>query len=328
MNTIMTYIMIKANVSRSEGAIAYSNLCNRENILGFSSSVVSGILQQLCNCFKKIPGWIKILFLTIFLSGFFSGITSAQPGWIKIDDGLHYNEFTSPLKSDAGNSKIFVLRINPEFFDFFLFSASEHPEGQVLSVREWVEKYGLIAAINAGMFQKDLKSNVGYMKNFGHFNNPKIHKNYHSVFAFHPRKTELNSAGIFDIDVNNIKEIIEGYDTVIQNLRLIKRPGLNQWSRQEKRWSEAALGQDHDGNILFIFSESPYSMHDLVEILLKLPVKIACAQHLDGGSAAAFYMRYNKTEIFKAGRYKTNSLINSPEAGLLPVPNIIGIKKK
>jgi hypothetical protein len=271
---------------------------------------------------------MKYLVALVFFLGFCSKVPERESIWIKIDSGLHYREFKAPVESDIGDSKILILKIDPREYDFVLLCASEKNGGQALNVREWAGRYGLIAAINAGMFQKDLKTNVGYMKNNAHLNNPRVHRTYASVFAFNPREADLPPAQIFETDVDAIKKVIAGYHTVIQNLRLIKRPGLNRWSQQDKIWSEAALGQDQDGNLLFIFCESPYSMHDLSNFLLGLPVGIRCAQHLEGGVEASFYLRHNKTEISRTGRYKTSSVMSNPNGLFFPIPNVIGIKKK
>jgi hypothetical protein len=166
------------------------------------------------------------------------------------------------------------------------------------------------------------------MKNYTHLNNPRIHKTYTSVFAFNPKKTEQPAAMVFDTDVQDIKEIISGYHTVVQNLRLIKRPGLIRWAQQDKKWSEAALGQDQDGNILLIFSESPYTMHELSKILLSLPIKLECAMHLEGGSAASLYLRHNGIELGRVGRHEFVSLVGEMSNEFLPIPNVIGITKK
>jgi len=256
------------------------------------------------------------------------GAEGQNAAWKQIDEGLYYCDFTAPAKSTIGDSKILIIRIDPKNYSFRLLCASEVSPGSAISVKEWAEKYKLIAAINAGMFQTDLKSNVGYMKNFSHFNNPRIHKTYASVFACNPKKTDLPPAMVFDTDVKDIKEVISEYHTVVQNLRLIKRPRLERWAQQEKRWSEAALGQDQDGNILLIFSGSPYTMHELIKILLSLPIKLDCAMHLEGGPAASFYLRHNNTELARVGRHELSSLVGEMNNEFLPIPNIIGITKK
>jgi exopolysaccharide biosynthesis protein len=274
--------------------------------------------------------WINgSLALTIVLL-FYSAVLGQNAVWKQIDEGLAYGDFSSTIKSTTGDSKILIVRIDPRLYNFRLLSASELSPGSVsLNVKEWAEKYKLIAAINAGMYQADLKSNVGYMKNFFHMNNPKVHKTYASVFAFNPKRAEFPPARIFDTDEKDMKEIIAEYQTVIQNLRLIKRPGLIRWAQQDKRWSEAALGQDQDGNILFIFSGSQYTMHELSKILLSLPIKLECAMHLEGGPVASLYLRYNSVELARVGRHELASIVvGDTNNEFLPIPNVIGILKK
>ena len=276
-----------------------------------------------------MPMKLKSNLLLLLLLVLSSNVVGQDSAWKKIDEGLHYGDFTAPVKSYTGGSRILIVRIDPKVYNFRLLSISELASGSLaMNVREWADRYKLIAAINAGMFQADLKANVGYMKNYSHLNNPRIHKTYTSVFAFNPKKAELPAAMIFDTDVENIKEIISGYHTVVQNLRLIKRPGLIRWAQQDKKWSEAALGQDQDGNILFIFSESPYTMHELSKILLSLPIKLECAMHLEGGLAASLYLRHNGIELGRMGRHEFSSIVGDINNEFLPLPNVIGITKK
>jgi hypothetical protein len=275
--------------------------------------------------FLKIKAY---LFLIILVSLSFC-VAEQGSTWIRIDEGLHYSDFRVPTRLGMGGSKILIVKVDPKIYEFRLLSASELPSGaSPLNVREWTDKYELIGAINAGMFQADLKTNVGYMKNYAHMNNPRIHKTYRSVFAFNPRKADLPPSMIFDTDIKDIKQIIAEYHTVIQNLRLIKRRRLNRWTQQEKRWSEAALGQDQDGNLLFIFSETAYTMHEFNNILLALPIQLECAQHLEGGSLASLYLHHAGVEVKRAGSVRLPAAGNSSADGFLPIPNVIGITKK
>lgn len=280
--------------------------------------------------FKTVVWWVKNSFFLLLIFIVSSNVAGQDGAWKKIDEGLYYGDFLAPIKSSTGDSRVLIVRIDPRFFEFRLLSTSELTPGSLaLNVKEWAVKYKLIAAINAGMFQTDLKSNVGYMKNYNHLNNPRVHKTYASVFAFNPKKADLPPAMIFDTDTKDMKEIIAAYHTVIQNLRLIKQPGLIRWAQQDKKWSEAALGQDQDGNILFIFSGSPYTMHELSKILLSLPIKLECAQHLEGGPAASLYLRHNNTELARVGRHELASIVVGDMSNeYLPIPNVIGIIKR
>lgn len=246
--------------------------------------------------------------------------------WLKVEQGLYIGEFISPHESIVGDSKITILKFDPEFYQLRLLTASEKNHSNI-TAKEWCKKYQLIAAINAGMFQTDYKSNVGYMKNFGHMNNNEVNSKYHSVVAFNPINSSKPKFNIFDTDEEDFMKIIASYNTIVQNLRLVKRPGQNRWSQQNKKWSEAALGQDTEGNILFIFSRSPYSMHDFNNILLGLPINLACAQHLEGGPEASLYFLHKGKEIALVGSYETDFNENNNNDYYWPIPNIIGITK-
>lgn len=247
--------------------------------------------------------------------------------WTKIDEGLFYTELKSEKESIVGDSKITIIKINPKLYSLKLLTVSELNENR-MTVQDWVEKYNLICAINAGMFQTDYKSNVGYMKNYKHINNSKINKKYFSFAAFNPLNNDNYSFYIFDSDKTDIDQILKSYSTVIQNLRLIKRSGKNRWNKQNKKWSEAALGQDEKGNILFIFSRSPFSMYEFNENLLSFPINIVCAQHLEGGPEASLYLNHNGFEIKQVGSYETDFNENDANRDFWSIPNVIGLVKK
>ena len=119
---------------------------------------------------------------------------------------------------------------------------------------------------------------------------------------------------IYDSDEILIDTIIKRYNSVIENLRLIKRPKINRWPEQDERWSEIAIGQDVHDNIIVIYCSSILSMFELNEILLLLPIQLQTAQHLEGNSLAQLYLN--------TGTYEINHDNN------LYVPNLIGVKSK
>ena len=108
----------------------------------------------------------------------------------------------------------------------------------------------------------------------------------------------------------------------------LKRPGANQWSQQSRQWSEAALGEDDAGRILFIYSRSPFSMHDLNNELLAAGIGIVAAQHLEGGPEAQFYLHVGSFEMEMYGSYETSFRENDSNSSALPVPNILGLRPR
>ncbi len=246
--------------------------------------------------------------------------------WQTIDDGLQLGQFKAKAASASGDSIITVLRADPDKYAFHVLARSNSERKANYTARKWCEKYDLTAAINAGMYAEDHSTHIGYMKIGDHVNNGRVVKrDYRSAAAFHPLKDDLPPFRMFDLDETPMDSVRAGYGTVIQNIRLIKRPGENRWPIKPDRWSEAALGEDKDGFMLMIFCRSPYTMYEFNEILLSLPIDIVAAHHLEGGSAAQIYVRHGDTELELTGSYESNFLENDANRSNWPVPNVIGI---
>ncbi len=273
---------------------------------------------------KSIRVVLPLLCFALVIAG---DSAKAPSPWRVVDSGLSIGEFLPALPGYTGTTKIIIVKIDPHKYQLKLLTAAEYKH-ESLRAPEWCEKYGLVAAINAGMFLPDYKTNVGYMKNFQSVNNPRIHRTYLSVAAFNPRKQSKPPFKIYDADVTKVEDIQKAYHSVVQNLRLIQRPGKNKWSQQTKKWSEAALGQDKDGNILFIFSRAPFTMYDFNEILLALPIKLVCAQHLEGGPEASLFLSHKNTKLELVGSFESAFNETYTHTTFLPIPNVLGIVKK
>jgi uncharacterized protein YigE (DUF2233 family) len=250
--------------------------------------------------------------------------------WRSLAPGMDIQILESGKSGSEGDSKVTVLRIDPDRWELLFAGISQAGNEPCKTAREWCKSRGLIAAINAGMFDSDYRTHVGYLRSKGHINNSHVN-NYQSVIAFDPDKGEgLQQFRIFDLDDTGVtvKSILQDYSSAIQNLRLIKKPGINVWNQQDRKWSEAAIGEDSKGRILFIFSRSPFSMHDLNDILLKSGVGIVAAQHLEGGPEAQLYLHIGDTELELCGSYETSYNENNNNTSAFPIPNIIGLRPR
>ena len=88
------------------------------------------------------------------------------------------------------------------------------------------------------------------------------------------------------------------------------------------------IGIDKEGNVLFIFSRSPYSVYDFINMLLAPSIKLYNAMYLEGGPEASFYLNHNGHKVKKMGSYETGFNENDDNHRFWPIPNIIGITKK
>ena len=261
-------------------------------------------------------------FLLSFSLVLFSQDAISQ-GWTQLAPGIDLQKLTTK------NHDITIVRFDTDFFELVYLGISQTGEATGKTAREWCKSHKLTAAINGGMFADDYKTHVGYLQVKGHKYNSHVNS-YQSVLAFDPAKgNDVPKFRIIDLDVSGItmESILNDYNSAVQNLRLIKKPGKNQWNAQNGEWCEAAIGEDKTGRILFIYSRLPLSMHDLNQELLNSGIGIVAAQHLEGRVEAQMYLHQGNTEIDLFDNIDSNS-DNSNGAEAWPIPNIIGIRPR
>lgn len=271
-----------------------------------------------------------ILFILLFMLVPATVMADGDGGWQSLAPGIDLRTHNIIRPNSPGDSQIIVVRIDPNLWDLELMGVSltGDPAGQ--TARGWCKSHNLSAAINAGMFGTDFRTHVGYLQSGSHLNNGRIN-HYQSVAAFDPEgDRELPRFRIFDLDSPGVsmQAILKDYTSAVQNLRLIKRPGLNRWSQQNKRWSEAALGEDDAGRILFVFCRLPLSMHDLNTELLGSGIGLIAAQHLEGGPQAQLYLSIGDVELEMSGVYSAYFGKDHGSLAAWPIPNVLGIRPR
>ena len=245
--------------------------------------------------------------------------TELDTQWQKLDEGLELGIFVSPHLSEVGDSLIRVLRIDPKRFEFKLLNASVPGQGRSLTAKKWCRQNGLAAAINASMYQTDYKTSVSLMRTQTHINNPRLSKDM-TILAFDRQGFDVPLVKIIDRQCEDFHDWKDKYGTLVQTIRMISCKGENVWSQQPKKWSTAAIGIDYQSKVLFIHVQSPYSTHDLINMLKMLPLNISRATYVEGGPEAQLYIRSGNQEYEFIGSYETGDNTSS-----LPVPNVIGI---
>jgi hypothetical protein len=273
-------------------------------------------------------GFARCLLALLVLAGSTAGALAAPASpsgsWVEVAPGLELARFPVNIAGDISGEQVTVLRADPGSWELRLLAASADRRGRPRTAAEWCRQQKLVAAINAGMFHPDFLTHVGYMSCGEHLNSSAAN-HYHSAAAFAPRDSSLAPFRMFDLDEVELASVTRDYGCVVQNLRLIKRPGLNRWSPQPRRWSEAALGEDSQGRILFIFCRLPLSMHDLNHALLALPLDLVCAQHLEGGPEAQLYLRHDAVELELVGSFESGFHESDDNRTAWPVPNVLGL---
>ncbi len=285
----------------------------------------SGVRRNMLNSRLSAILLLLLMFLIIAVSR-----SSAEPrAWQKLSDGLYMGAFDPKMRSKICNHKIVILKIDPKFHALRLLSASEY-DRKPQTAKAWCNEFGLLAAINASMYQnmEPLRS-TGYMRNDKHLNNSYINPAFGAFLCFNPVDASLPEVQIVDRRLHkDWKSVIKRYNTVVQNYRMISDGKKRGWPQREEIYGSAAIGMDNDNHVLFILSRSPFSTHDLIHILLSIPINIKSAMYLEGGPEATLYIRARGKEMIFVGTCEADTTEHEDLKSLQRIPNVIGVVKR
>ncbi|MCP4405144.1 MAG: phosphodiester glycosidase family protein [bacterium] len=252
--------------------------------------------------------------------------SSAVNTWQQVEPGLEFGEFLAPQLSEAGDSLVRILRIDPDYFELRLMNASASTSHNRLSAKGWCRRYDLVAAINAGMYQTDYRTSVSLMRSKTHVNNSRVTRDK-TILAFDPQTSNVQRVKIIDRQCENFDEWQGRYGSFVQSIRMISCKGRNVWRRQpDKKWSTAVIATDRDDKVLFIHVRSIYNTHDLIDILQQLPLNINRAMYVEGGREAQLYIHNGQFERELVGSHGSSAF--NPYNSARPLPNVIGITRR
>lgn len=275
-------------------------------------------------------GTIRLLLLTawsgLLVAGAPTKAPAPPPAWETLATGLELGTFAGPYPSSHGDSTITVLRIDPAHYELRLLNASAPGEGESRTVRSWVTRAGAVAGINASMFHHG-GSSVSLMRTRTHVNNATLTKD-NAILAFDPASPGLPAARIIDRTCENAPALVGSYGSLVQSIRMLDCDGKTSWSKQPRKWSNAAIGADKRGRILFLHARSPYPVHDFVERLRALPLDLTRLQYSEGGPEATLYVKAGGRELELVGSYETGFNENDDNLAAWPVPNVVAIVPK
>jgi hypothetical protein len=247
--------------------------------------------------------------------------------WQNLANGLSYAEIDAPIKSDINDSKLSILKIKPDAVDFLLLNASEQ-QNNSLNALQWAEKYNLLAVVNAAMYE--VSNGIvsrGYMKNYGHINNPKFKDGYNAVIAFNPKDSTLKKFKIFDLMCDSWDSIKSKYHCYAQGMRMIDcNANALSWNKKKQSCSMMVACEDLQGYIYFIFCRSPYTHNQMIGFLKALPLELRTTIYLEGGPETSLFIKTANQKIEKIGSYISDSYPNDDNDHFWKLPNVIGIR--
>ncbi|MDD2412736.1 MAG: phosphodiester glycosidase family protein [Bacteroidales bacterium] len=250
--------------------------------------------------------------------------------WNQLDKGIWYSEYKAIRTSNISDSKISVIKIDPSNYNFELKIASQ-VDSPFRTLPEWCEKESYIFGINAGMYSLANRfTATGFMRNGDYINNPVFKDAFNALLAFNPKSSSFPKVRIIDLINEKYEDYKSEYQCYVQSIRLIDNNGKAiYWSEKSKlSCSMTLLAIDKKGNILFLFTRSPYKPNDMIDFMLLSDLQIKTAMYLEGGPEASFYINLPDTAFGKFGSYVSQTYPTDKNSEFRKMPNIIGVKQK
>jgi hypothetical protein len=247
------------------------------------------------------------------------------PVWRSLGRGVEYVAIPLSPKPAIGDGLLQVVRIDPSLATLRARVAAQL-DGRPRTAREWCDDPRVVAVINAGMYDRDFSTHIGFLRVGNRIGSARWARKYGSILLLGPRHPNLPAATIRDAPPDGRAADFDAYDTVIQNLRLIRDPAINVWAQSARRWSEAAIALDRNGRILFLFCRSPFTMHDFNALVTRLPLGVIRAMHVEGGPEASLSVRGPGMTLDLAGSYETGFNTGDDNMKQWPLPNVVAVE--
>lgn len=241
--------------------------------------------------------------------------------WQTLEPGLEYAELRLP----GNETRLAALRIDPEYFEFVLCAASAGDKKSA-TLGEWGAKEKLSAAINASMYLPDNLTSTGYMRTGEHVNNGRIMDRFGAFFVAGPRSVNLPQAQILDRDNPDWRNLLQEYETVVQNYRMTNSQRRILWSPGGPHYSISAVAQDGSGKILFLHSRAPLEAYSFVQQLLHLPLDVRTIMYVEGGAQAGLLIHSGGLKREMGGLHAPSFLVTGNMKARLP--NVLGIRPR
>ncbi len=243
--------------------------------------------------------------------------------WMEVLPGLEVGEFPPPDQSPgAGKMPVVVARVDPSRLSLVLLCASSPGESPA-TVGQWVRNKGLACGINASMYLPDGRKSTGYLASRGVLNNARVNRRFGAFLVFDPGEEGLSPARLLDREMEDVDAILPHYRSAVQNFRLIGGDGSITWKPGGETHSVACVAEDASGRVLFIHSQSAYTVHDFAKTLLALPLAVSRAMYVEGGYQASLVVDVPGFFLEISGVSACRGPDPPPCPGW-PVPNVLG----
>ncbi len=250
--------------------------------------------------------------------------------WVTLTNGVQYREIKAPIKSEIGDSKISLVRMDKDSFEFDIYSATEY-DSVPRSVSDWANKHKLNIVFNSGMYsQENTLLSRAFLKSSGkHVNNPSIIEDFNLMMAMSPNVNHRENIEVLDLTCENFNQIKNEFNCYAQGLRMIDCNGKPMfWKKKIQSCSMIIAAEGTDNKFYLIFCRSPYTHNQMIEFMLKMPYGIRNAIYLEGGPETSLFIDVNGHHIERVGSWVSDTWESDENNHFWSLPNVVGIKSK
>ena len=249
--------------------------------------------------------------------------------WVELTKGMEYREIDAPKKSFIGDSKISILRMDPQHFHFDLYTATQY-DSVPRDLHTWADTFDLLVAFNAGMYNlaRPLQSRA-YLKSGAHLNNGKLLENFNLMLALGPKpNSQRSNIEVLDLTCANWEQEQQNFSGFAQGLRMIDCNGnAMNWQKKVQSCSMLIAAEDEKGWFYLIFTRSPYTHNQMIGFMTQMPYGLHDAIYLEGGPETSLLIDVNGHCIEKVGSWVSTTWERNDNNHFWRLPNIIGVHK-
>lgn len=221
------------------------------------------------------------------------------------------------VEHPAGRARLTLVRLDPARYAPRLLTRSDGPPR---ALPDWARAHGLVAAINAAMYEADGRA-TSLLVRAGVEESPDDAR-FGGLFAFDPRgagAAPVILAGR-DCEGTDLDALRRGYASLVASYRLLGCDGAPIEWQDHDRYTAAAVGVDRDGHVVLALSRAQLRMSELAHELAAPRLRIASIMFVEGGPEATLWADSGRRELLVTGRYASGEDPERP----WPLPNVLG----
>ncbi len=208
--------------------------------------------------------------------------TPTDTGWEYLRPGLERRIQWVDFDDDVAPERIYLLRIDPDFFEF---DVSYHP-GDPQSLTDWMAETGAFIVVNGGYFT-DGGEATGLVI-IGGKPSGQSYQGFGGMVSITAENIDIS--WLAERPYTGSQSIIAG----LQSFPMLVKP-RNQLGYPDEDGIPArrtAIAQDHEGKILFILATSgTFTLHEFSRFLVNSDLGLDVALNLDGGASSGLLLQ-------------------------------------